>query len=180
MPVNETHHTPNLNAWFSPARMNRFAFASSPEKLYIWNNRLSKALLEDIAHVEVLLRNWIDHSMNAEIGNEWMTNVPFCNPHYNPPQHMKISAGGDRIYTQNIHKAARRAGGKSAHKDKIIAKLSFDHWRFLLTSSKEPTVWMYLNAICLIIRCIVNHVRLLRRLFRMSYSCETDALTMNH
>lgn len=160
--------------------MNRFAFASSPEKLYIWNNRLSKALLEDIAHVEVLLRNWIDHSMNAEIGNEWMTNVPFCNPHYNPPQHMKISAGGDRIYTQNIHKAARRAGGKSAHKDKIIAKLSFDHWRFLLTSSKEPTVWMYLNAICLIIRCIVNHVRLLRRLFRMSYSCETDALTMNH
>ena len=39
--------------WFSAARMSRYAAAANPGSLYVWDDRLSKAHLEDIAHVEM-------------------------------------------------------------------------------------------------------------------------------
>ena len=40
--------------WFSAARMSRYAAAANPGALYVWDDRLSKAYLEDIAHVEMM------------------------------------------------------------------------------------------------------------------------------
>ncbi|WP_055427022.1 Abi family protein [Bifidobacterium aesculapii] len=38
--------------------------------LHVWNGRISKALLEDIAHVEVLLRNFISERLAKACGHE--------------------------------------------------------------------------------------------------------------
>ena len=131
---------PSLDKWFSPARMGRFSFSKNPEKLYVWNTRLSKAFLEDIQHLEVLLRNRIDEAMTAHYGDSWMTNIVLY-----APSGGSRSPGYDRPYSRNIDKARRRAGGVSATKGKIIAELSFDHWRFLLNPAKEQHIWRYLR-----------------------------------
>lgn len=43
-----------LQQWFFAARMARYAGAPDSSALYVWDMRLQKAFLEDIAHVEVL------------------------------------------------------------------------------------------------------------------------------
>lgn len=129
-----------MEKWFSRARMGRFSSSKNPEKLYVWNTRLSKAFLEDIQHLEVLLRNRIDEAMTAQYGGSWMTSIVLY-----APRNASTVPGYDHPYSRNIDKARRRAGGTSATKGKIIAELSFDHWRFLLTQSKEQYIWRYVK-----------------------------------
>ena len=119
---------PDLDAWFSTARMSTYRRYPNAEELYIWNTRLSKAFLEDIQHIEVLLRNWVNSilSPNTVYGNRW-----FQNPH--------IAFTSKAQAT--INKAIRRAGGQSAHSGKILAELPLDFWRFLLTSRYQTTIW---------------------------------------
>ena len=50
----------DLEAWFSSERMKTYSFHSDPDALYLWNTRVTKSFLEDIQHVEVLLRNCVD------------------------------------------------------------------------------------------------------------------------
>lgn len=133
-------HLYQLESWFSRARMSSFSSCRNPSAMYVWNTRLTKAFLEDIQHVEVLLRNRIDDAMSAEVGTDWMTAVHF----YCPPG-AASQGGADRKYSNNILRAQQRAGGNSASKGKVIAELSFDHWRFLLTSKKEVHIWRHLR-----------------------------------
>jgi len=126
--------TVDLNSWFSGARMSRYAFHPAVEDLYVWNTRLSKALLEDIQHVEVLLRNRVDSALSPDYGSHWFNNtqIPF-----------------DHLARKSIGKAQRRAGGTDAvptPSGKIIAELSFDFWFFLLSSRYQTTVWPKLQA----------------------------------
>lgn len=46
--------------------MARYEVASDPGTLYVWDVRLQKAYLEDIGHVEVLLRNFIADRLAAD------------------------------------------------------------------------------------------------------------------
>lgn len=135
----------DLERWFSQARMSRFKSSHKAGELYVWNTRVAKALLEDTQHVEVLLRNTIDRAMSAEINTDWIVDIPYYDPRFSGRG--RVSKGHDPKYTRNVHKAIRRSGPaySNAIKGRIIAELSFDHWRFLLTPSKEPTAWMYLK-----------------------------------
>lgn len=56
-----------LQEWFSSARLSRYRI-EPVDAWYVWNTRVSKAFLEDISHVEVLLRNFIDVRLNADAG----------------------------------------------------------------------------------------------------------------
>ena len=56
-----------LQEWFSPARLSRYRI-EPVDTWYVWNTRISKAFLEDISHVEVLLRNFIDVRLSADTG----------------------------------------------------------------------------------------------------------------
>lgn len=49
---------------------------------------------------------------------------------------------------QSIRKAKRRAGGEKAPPWKIIAELSFDFWRFLLSSRYQATIWPQVEKAC--------------------------------
>ncbi|WP_454972960.1 hypothetical protein [Corynebacterium propinquum] len=114
-----------LSQWFSSARMSRYADHPAPEALYLWNTRLTKTYLADIEHLEVLLRNCIHAALTRRYGEQWFDN--------------------DRINFSNaaqksIRKAKRRAGGE-APPGKVIAELSFDFWRFLLSSRYQASIW---------------------------------------
>lgn len=119
----------NLDRWFSPERMKTYSFHSDPEALYLWNTRITKAFLEDIQHVEVLLRNCVDLAVSSKYGHQWYTNtdIPF-----------------NAQAKKSIRKAERRAGSArntSPPPGRVIAELSFDFWRFLFTNTYSSTIW---------------------------------------
>ena len=115
-----------LSQWFSSARMSRYADHRAPEALYLWNTHLTKTYLADIEHLEVLLRNCIHAALTSRYSERWFDD--------------------DRINFSNkakksIRKAERRAGESEAPPGKIIAELSFDFWRFLLSSHYQASIW---------------------------------------
>lgn len=115
-----------LSQWFSSARMSRYADHPSPETLYLWNTHLTKTYLADIEHLGVLLRNSIHNALTGRYGERWFDDdrIPF-----------------NDAAKKNIRKAKNRAGKKDAPLGKIIAELSFDFWRFLLSSHYQASVW---------------------------------------
>lgn len=128
--VHKHEPVPLLNKWFSVPRMQTYAYHPDPESLYIWNTRVSKAFLEDIQHVEVLLRNFVDTALAENYGCLWYDSVsiPF-----------------NERARKTIAKAKKRAGktnGKnSPEPGKVIAELSFDFWRFLFIRAYSSTIW---------------------------------------
>lgn len=115
-----------LSQWFSPERMSRYAAHPAPEALYLWNTHLTKTYLADIEHLEVLLRNCIHTALTGRYGERWFDNgrVTFSD-----------------VAEKSIRKATRRAGGRGAPPGKIIAELSFDFWRFLLSNYYRASIW---------------------------------------
>lgn len=115
-----------LSQWFSSARMSRYAEHPRPEALYLWNTHLTKTYLADIEHLEVLLRNCVHNALARRYGDRWFDDVriPFTD-----------------VARKNIRKAKRRAGEEGAPSGKIIAELSFDFWRFLLSSHYQASIW---------------------------------------
>lgn len=119
----------DLEKWFSPTRMKRFTPCDDTAALYVWNTRLSKAFLEDTAHVEVLLRNFINDRLTADSEPFWFYDNDRY--HFNIPFQMSIRKARKRLYVQH----------KDLTPNSIIAQLSFDSWRFLLTPRHEVTIW---------------------------------------
>lgn len=67
--TSEDNARSELDRWFSSERMSTYSFHSDPEALYVWNNHVTKAFLEDIQHVEVLLRNRADTAVSPQYGS---------------------------------------------------------------------------------------------------------------
>ncbi|WP_307738570.1 Abi family protein [uncultured Parolsenella sp.] len=128
-----------LSAWFSGPRMARYAAAPDPAALYVWDERLSKAYLEDVSHVEVLLRNFVSERLAADCERATGDRRWFDHPvRYN------LRAEFARSLERAESRLARE--GKEATYDRVVAALSFDVWRFLLVSRLEPTVWRALRS----------------------------------
>lgn len=114
MASNNNSPTSDLDKWFSAARMSTYAHHPDPEALYLWNTHVTKAFLEDIQHVEVLLRNCVDTAVAPSYGARWYANpaIPF-----------------DQPVRKSIQKARRRAGTSRESMPppgRVIAELSFD------------------------------------------------------
>lgn len=126
--VNATGPTESLQSWFSKPRMSRYMFHDSPAELYSWNSRLTKAFLEDIEHVEVLLRNRVDRTLQQPYGASWFDhdNIPFT-----------------KEARKSIRRAKQRTGQTQdvLNPDKIIAELPFDFWYYLFTPTYTATIW---------------------------------------
>lgn len=131
------YHTPeseasldSLESWFSKPRLDRYAAAARPGRLYVWNTRLSKAFLEDVGHVEVLLRNFIHHRLVKDSGqDDWYHATDRY--HFNGPFQHSVTKVERRLKIRDY----------AATPDRVIAELSFDSWRFLLTQRHEVTIW---------------------------------------
>lgn len=85
--------------------------------------------MEDIQHVEVLLRNRVDSAVPPKYGQRWYVHpgIPF-----------------DHLAKKSIQKAERRAGiarGQTPPPGRVIAELSFDFWAYLFTKTYASTIW---------------------------------------
>lgn len=125
-----------LDEWFSQPRMLRYASATNPGSLYVWDSRLSKAFLEDIGHIEVLLRNFIASRLRADCirrTDQRCLNWYDCQSLYNLDE--RFAAAVDKSKTRLRHE------GRLPDYDHVIGALTFDVWRYLLVKRLEPTVW---------------------------------------
>jgi hypothetical protein len=116
--------------------MRRYEHAAcDPVALYVWNTRMSKAYLEDIAHVEVMLRNFISERLARDCGHaDWFD--------------QEERFGFDYEFRKSVERTKRRIrfSGCAVTADRVVAGLSLDSWRFLLVRKLEPTVWKALRA----------------------------------
>lgn len=98
--------------------------------LYAWNTRASGALIESIAHTEVLLRNAMDDALTdwakrKHGGADWFDVAP-------------LDLRG-RAEIARARERARRAGGVSH--DRIVAELTFGFWVFLASRRYATALW---------------------------------------
>lgn len=119
---------------FSAPRMDPFLTAAqaNPKKaleLYAWNAQMAGAALEQISHLEVLLRNAIDAQLSYR-AQEITRGIPwFLLPPYNKVQPEAIDTVRTRL----------RPLGRET-RDQIIAGLSFGYWSGWV-GSKHEDLW---------------------------------------
>lgn len=129
MNFNDERDVGSLAEWFSPERMSTYSHHPDPEALYLWNTHVTKALLEDIQHVEVLLRNRVDSVLARRYGEQWFhhTDIPFREK--------------ARRAIRKAEGRAQRPGEALVLPGRVIAELSLDFWVYLFTNAYKTTIW---------------------------------------
>ncbi|MBF4138171.1 hypothetical protein [Streptomyces albidoflavus] len=144
---------PWVEAWLSPARFGVYLYETGGDRaraleLYRWNSELSCAVLRDLGHFEVALRNAYATALDATWSGpgHWLDDP--ASPLRAPL--LRTKRGGPRGPRQvDINDKPRRAidaarsrYGVQALPGKIIADLSLGLWRYLSSSAHEKTLWV--------------------------------------
>lgn len=143
-----------IEAWLGTPRFQKYLDVCAGDHsraltLYEWNVALGQALMHDIAHFEIALRNAYD----AAIGTRWSGGVHWLldpnSPAVMPIWRIKkdrsgLKRGSDVNYRNRraVDDAIRKCGGAKATAGKVMAELSFGFWRHLTSASHEKTVWV--------------------------------------
>jgi hypothetical protein len=136
----------------SPDRLRKYlrAAGGNTERmfaLYEWNLELAHALLRELCHVEVSLRNAIDgalakHPLTLMHQAEWY--LPATTQKLFAPHPVTVyGKRRDKNSTprRNIEDAVRRAGPGAPH-GKVIAEFTFGFWTYLTDDLHEKTLWV--------------------------------------
>lgn len=120
-----------LEVWFSEPRLHRYRMYRNPEQVYHWNAHITKELLIDIGHLEILLRNAVDRALRQDdrYGKYW-----FQNPA------LPLSYQAQKSVVKAVERATRR-GTRPLDAGRVIAELPFDFWRYLFSKYYQATVW---------------------------------------
>ena len=117
-----------FEAYFSPTRISIYLDEAKGDrdlalKLYDWNIRISSAMFEDLATIEILLRNALDRVLVRRYGDEW----------FKAPGLLKQNER--TLIDEAIDAAKRRWGEYDYSIDSVVAQLSFGFWRALLAAN---------------------------------------------
>lgn len=126
-----------VTAWISDARFHAFFEASGQDHgravaLYNWNAEVSAAFLEVLYHLEILLRNAIDHqfpdtasdaSLSICVADVWL-----CDPDLlTNESRERVNEAIQRLTVEN----------RPATRGRVVASLSFGFWRALFGGRYE-------------------------------------------
>lgn len=143
-----------IDDWLGPARFQPYVTACNGDRaralaLYEWNVTLGQALMRDIAHFEIAMRNAYDSAIDAlwPGTDHWLLDAD--SPAVTPIWRVKkdrsgLKRGSDVNYLNRraVDAAIRKCGGVKATPGKVIAELSFGFWRHLTAASHEKTLWV--------------------------------------
>jgi hypothetical protein len=111
--------------------------------LYEWNSAVSSAVLRDLAHFEIALRNAYDRA----ITRRWKGSTHWLlDPQLRLFGPLWRSRGRRRVDVndkprRSIQEAVRRCG-PAAPPEKVVAELSFGFWRYITSSAHEKSLWV--------------------------------------
>lgn len=140
--------------WLSSPRFAVYRVAAGGDAqhaldLYEWNTGLGAALMHDLAHLEVGLRNAYDRALGnvPDLPQHWTA----CGDQIFAPvrrTRRRRTAGGVVRTTVDVNarsraslEHARREVGWAAPPGKVVAQLSFGFWRYLTSAAHEVTLW---------------------------------------
>jgi hypothetical protein len=135
--------------WLSAPRFARYLAEAGGDRdralaLYEWNLRLGAALVRDIAHVEVAVRNAYDHTMRQHWTGtrHWLLDPtsPVQAPLWRTLRGRRVDLNTRN--RANLAEAVTRCGGPAAKPDAVIAELSFGFWRHCTDPAHEKTLWV--------------------------------------
>lgn len=142
-----------IESWLSTPRWERYLEASGSDsrralELYEWNLQLASAIMHDIAHIEVAVRNIYDHTIVSSFRGDthWLldNNSPVIKPLFRTRKGKTIDLN-IRNRT-SIHDAKQRICSQHPTPGQIIAELPFGFWRHLTDAAHEKTLGVpYLN-----------------------------------
>ena len=139
---------PWVEAWLSGPRFAVYLAATGADRdralaLYEWNAQLSSALMHDLAHVEVGLRNAYDVALSARWPGppHWTlaADTVFA-PVYRTRGRRRVDVNDKP--RNSLRHAIANAGGPAAPPGKIVAELMFGFWRYLSSAAHEKTLWV--------------------------------------
>lgn len=142
-----------VDEWLGAARFARYVDACSGDRaralqLYEWNVQAGQALMHDIAHFEVALRNAYDAAISARWPSRthWLLDAesPAVVPIWRTKtvKGMKRGADVNTLNRRAVDSAIARCGFEKATSGKVIAEMTLGFWRQLTTNAMEKTVWV--------------------------------------
>lgn len=143
-----------IDDWLGSPRFKKYVDASAGDRakalvLYEWNVSLGQALMRDIAHFEIALRNSYDLAMTSHWSghDHWLLDPE--SPAVVPIWRVKKDKGGlkrgsdvNYLNRRSVDAAIRKCGGARASAGKVMAELSFGFWSHLTSASHEKSVWV--------------------------------------
>jgi Abi-like protein len=136
-----------VERWLSKARHAVYLSAAGADTdralaRYEWNAQLSAALMRDLAHLEVGLRNAYDAAIVGHwTGSDhwtWSSNRLFP-PLFRTRHGRRVDVNERR--RDQLDSACAQAG-PAAPPGKVIAELPFGFWRYLSSAAHEKTIWV--------------------------------------
>ncbi|WP_071288978.1 hypothetical protein [Mycolicibacterium llatzerense] len=148
-----------IDTWLGAPRFQKYVSMCNNDRkralqTYEWNIALGQALMRDISHLEVGLRNAYDTAFAQRwTGTDHWLLSP-SSPAVMPIWRIRSDKSGFKrgtdvnfINRKSIDSAIRECGGGNAKAGKVIAELSFGFWRSLTTATHEKSIWVpYLHA----------------------------------
>lgn len=143
-----------IEQWLGAPRFQRYVDVCNGDraqalKLYEWNVALGQALMRDISHFEIALRNAYNETMESRWPGKshWLLDPdsPAVTPIWRIRKDRSGLKRGTDVNYQNrraVDGAIRKCGGNSATPGKVMAELSFGFWRQLTSASHEKSVWV--------------------------------------
>lgn len=138
-----------IEKWLSTPRLARYLLETGGDQqralnLYEWNLQLGAALMRDIAHVEVAVRNAYDSVMTARWrgSQHWLFDPtsPVLAPLWRTRRNHRADLNSRNRAA--VDDAIRRCGGGAATPGEVIAELSFGFWRHCTDAAHEKTLWV--------------------------------------
>ncbi|MCZ2812025.1 hypothetical protein O2W15_11330 [Modestobacter sp. VKM Ac-2979] len=137
-----------VERWLSVPRFSVYLAAADSDRgralaLYEWNTQTSAALLHDLAHVEVGLRNAYDRAL----ADRWpgpphwtLAGETVFAPVYRTRGRRRVDI--NERPRENLRQAIGIAGGPAARPGKVVAELMFGFWRYLSSAAHEKALWV--------------------------------------
>jgi hypothetical protein len=143
-----------IDAWLGAPRFQKYVDACNGDRaralaLYEWNVTLGQALMRDIAHFEIALRNSYDFAISSQWKglDHWLLDPE--SPAVTPIWRIRrdrtgLKRGTDVNYRnrRSVDAAIEQCGGVKSTAGKVIAELSFGFWSHLTNASHEKTLWV--------------------------------------
>lgn len=141
--------------WLTAGRYAKYLRAAGGDHaralaVYEWNADLAAALLHDLSHLEVGIRNGYDRALLRHpltSGGDWLeppTYTALFPPHWvtHRAGHLQDKNATPRGQIKSARKTANYAAGGAVPRGKVIAELMFGFWSYLTDSLHEKTLWV--------------------------------------
>lgn len=137
--------------WLSPPRWSTYSHLAGGDPAtalacYEWNIDIGRALMHDVAHVEVALRNRYDAILTQELDSSthWVfeEETPLTAPllRRRDDEFVDLNA----LNRASLAQARRRSRKRTRHPTpgQVVAELNFGFWRHMTDAAHEKTLWI--------------------------------------